>query len=69
MNRLLTSIVQLFLLASVVYCFRLMWADLKADVIETIKDFRKQRRVDLTGPRFWGRYPQAYAQLWKTPGF
>jgi hypothetical protein len=41
MNRLLTSIVQLFLLASVVYCFRLMWADLKADVIETIKDFRK----------------------------
>jgi hypothetical protein len=41
MNRLLTSVVQLFLLASVVYCLRLMWADLKHDVIETIKDFQK----------------------------
>jgi hypothetical protein len=41
MNRLLTSIVQLFLVASAVYMFRLMWADLKADVIDTIKDLRK----------------------------
>jgi hypothetical protein len=41
MNRLLTSVVQLFLVVSAVYMFRLMWADLKADVIETIKDLRK----------------------------
>ena len=41
MNRLLTSIVQLFLVASAVYMFRLMWADLKQDVTDTIKDFRK----------------------------
>ena len=41
MNRLLTSIVQLGLVISAAYMFRLMWADLKADVIETIKDIRK----------------------------
>jgi hypothetical protein len=41
MNRLLTTAVQLFLLVSVIYCLRLMWADLKHDVTETIKDLRK----------------------------
>jgi hypothetical protein len=41
MSRVLTSAVQLFLLASVVYCVRLMWADLKHDVTETIKDLKK----------------------------
>lgn len=41
MNRLLTSIVQLVLLVSVVYMFRLMWADLKNDLLETIKDLKE----------------------------
>jgi hypothetical protein len=41
MNRLLTTIVQLGLAISAVYMFRLMWADLKADVVDTIKDIRK----------------------------
>lgn len=41
MNRLLTTIVQLFLLGGVVVCARMMWAELKHDVIETIKDFKK----------------------------
>jgi hypothetical protein len=41
MNRLLTTIVQLGLVISAVYMFRLMWADLKADVLDTIKDIRK----------------------------
>jgi hypothetical protein len=40
-NRLLTTAVQLMLLGGVIVCIRLMWADLKNDVIETIKDFRK----------------------------
>ena len=40
-NRLLTTAVQLFLVISTAYMLRLMWADLKADVIETIKDLRK----------------------------
>ena len=73
MNRLLTTIVQLGLVISAVYMFRLMWADLKADVLDTIKDIRKQSacRFDncQIGPLFWGRYPQAYEQVWKTPGF
>jgi hypothetical protein len=40
-NRILTTLVQLGLGVSALYMFRLMYADLKADVIDTIKDIRK----------------------------
>jgi hypothetical protein len=41
MNRLLTTAVQLFLVLGAFACLRLMWADLKQDVTDTIKDLRK----------------------------
>lgn len=41
MNRILTTIVQLFLVLGAFACLRLMWQDLKQDIIETIKDFKK----------------------------
>jgi hypothetical protein len=40
MNRLLTTIVQLSIAIPALYMGRLMWADLKEDVREVIKDFR-----------------------------
>ena len=41
MNRLLTSLVQLFLVATVVYCFRLMLPELKQDAKEFFKLIKK----------------------------
>ena len=41
MNRLITSIVQLFLLTSVVFLWRMMWQDLKEDFREIVADFKK----------------------------
>ena len=69
MNRLLTSLVQLALLVPALIGVRAMWEWLKEDVRELT---RQARRVDLTMSRsariFWGRYPQLYTQVWKTPG-
>jgi hypothetical protein len=41
MNRLLTTAVQLALAGGALVLGRMMWADLKQDVKDTIKDFRK----------------------------
>lgn len=41
MNRILTTLVQLMLVGGAFICLRMMWADLKADIIETIKDLQK----------------------------
>ena len=41
MNRLLTTAVQLVLVGGALVMGRMMWADLKQDVTDTIKDFRK----------------------------
>lgn len=41
MNRILTTLVQLMLFGGVLVCLRLMWADLKADLIEMKNDLRK----------------------------
>ena len=69
MNRLLTTLVQLALLVPAVIGVRAMWEWLKEDVRELT---RQTRRVDLTKSDrpavFWGRYPQLYTQVWKTPG-
>jgi hypothetical protein len=43
MNRILTTIVQLFLVLGAFACFRLMWQDLKHDLIEIKNDLRKQK--------------------------
>lgn len=40
MNRLITTIVQLMLVAGAFACLRLMWADLKHD-IQDMKNWRK----------------------------
>lgn len=41
MNRLITTLVQMFIALGAFACLRLMWQDLKNDVTETIKDFKK----------------------------
>lgn len=41
MNRVLTTIVQLFLAGGAIILGRMMWYELKQDVKETIKDLRK----------------------------
>ena len=41
MNRILTTLVQLFLVVGAFTCFRLMWQDLKADLAEIKNDLRK----------------------------
>ena len=41
MNRILTTLVQLMLVAGAFVCIRLMWNDLKSDIVDTIKDLRK----------------------------
>lgn len=40
-NRILTTIVQLFLAGGAIILGRMMWHDLKQDIKETIKDLRK----------------------------
>lgn len=40
MNRVITTLVQLFLVGGAFVCLRLMWQDLKHDIIETIKDIK-----------------------------
>jgi hypothetical protein len=41
MSRILTTLVQLMLAGGVFACLRLMWADLKNDLIEIKNDLRK----------------------------
>jgi hypothetical protein len=41
MNRILTTIVQLFIAGGALICLRLMWADLKTDLAEIKNDLRK----------------------------
>jgi hypothetical protein len=41
MSRFLTTLVQLTLFLGVLFCFRLMWQDLKADLQEIKNDLRK----------------------------
>ena len=41
MSRVLTTIVQVILFLGVLACFRLMWQDLKADLVEIKNDLRK----------------------------
>jgi hypothetical protein len=43
MNRVLTTIVQLFLVLGTLAVLRLMWQDLKHDLIEIKNDLRKQK--------------------------
>ena len=40
-NRILTTIVQLFLVGGALVLGRMMWHELKQDIKETIKDLRK----------------------------
>lgn len=41
MNRILTTLVQLMLVAGAFVCIRLMWNDLKADLVEIKNDLSK----------------------------
>lgn len=41
MNRLLTSMVQIFIASAALYMAYLMWGELKQDVREFIKEFKK----------------------------
>jgi len=41
MNRILTTLVQLVLAGGAIVCLRLMWQDLKNDLIEIKNDLRK----------------------------
>ena len=41
MNRILTTLVQLMLFGGALVCLRMMWADLKNDLIEIKNDLRK----------------------------
>ena len=41
LNRILTTLVQIFLVGGTIILCRMMWADLKNDFKETIKDLRK----------------------------
>jgi hypothetical protein len=41
MNRILTTIVQLFLAGGAIILTRMMWQELKQDIKETLKDLRK----------------------------
>lgn len=41
MSRVITTIVQVILFLGVLACFRLMWQDLKADLVEIKNDLRK----------------------------
>ena len=38
MNRILTTLVQLFIAGGAIVCLRLMWADLKNDIAEMKND-------------------------------
>jgi len=42
MNRLITTLVQLMLVGGALVVLRLMWQDLKADLIEIKNDLRKK---------------------------
>ena len=42
MNRILTTLVQLFIAGGAFACLRLMWYDLKKDLDEIKKDLRKK---------------------------
>jgi hypothetical protein len=42
MNRILTTLVQLMIFGGVLVCLRLMWADLKHDIVEIKNDLRKK---------------------------
>lgn len=41
MTRLLTTLVQLMLVGGVIACLRLMWADLKHDMMEILDEIRE----------------------------
>jgi len=41
MSRVITTIVQVILFLGVLACFRLMWQDLKDDLVEIKNDLRK----------------------------
>lgn len=41
MNRLLTTLVQLMLAGGVIACLRLMWIDLKGDMLEILDEMRE----------------------------
>ena len=41
MNRIITTIVQLFLAGGAIILGRMMWQELKQDIKETVKDLRK----------------------------
>ena len=41
MNRILTTLVQLFIAGGALVCLRLMWADLKTDLAEIKNDLRR----------------------------
>ena len=42
MNRLITTLVQLMIAGGALICLRMMWSDLKADLIEIKNDLRKK---------------------------
>lgn len=42
MNRILTTLVQLFIAGGAFACLRLMWQDLKTDMQEIKNDLRKK---------------------------
>ncbi len=42
MNRFITTLVQLILFGGALVCLRMMWADLKNDLIEIKNDLRKK---------------------------
>lgn len=43
MSRFITTLVQLMLFGGAIVCLRLMWTDLKNDLIEIKNDLRKQK--------------------------
>jgi hypothetical protein len=42
MNRIITTLLQLIIVGGALVCLRLMWSDLKADLIEIKNDLRKK---------------------------